>query len=309
MSTLLEIRETMKQIYTKYEIYITPVLKFILSLFTLLLINLNLGYMSKLNSLLLVLVISLACSFLPINLIIVISAGFVLGHLYAVSLECAMVAFALFMLLFLLYFRFSPKDTLVILLLPLCFLLRIPYVIPIAVGLVASPASVVSVSFGIVVYYLIAYIKQNATALSSMDADNVVAKVKFIVDGMLNNKEMLVVVIAFSAALVCTYLIKRISMNYSWIIAMSSGTVLNIIFLLTGDLMFDTNISIFGLIFGSFVSIALLMVLQFFVFNVDYSRTEYVQFEDDEYFYYVKAVPKNTVAKTEKTVKKITSVI
>ncbi len=309
MSTLLEIRETMKQIYTKYEIYITPVLKFILSLFTLLLINLNLGYMSKLNSLLLVLVISLACSFLPINLIIVISAGFVLGHLYAVSLECAMVAFALFMLLFLLYFRFSPKDTLVILLLPLCFLLRIPYVIPIAVGLVASPASVVSVSFGIVVYYLIAYIKQNATALSSMDADNVVAKVKFIVDGMLNNKEMLVVVIAFSAALVCTYLIKRISMNYSWIIAMSSGTVLNIIFLLTGDLMFDTNISIFGLIFGSFVSIALLIVLQFFVFNVDYSRTEYVQFEDDEYFYYVKAVPKNTVAKTEKTVKKITSVI
>ncbi len=309
MSTLLEIRETMKQIYTKYEIYITPVLKFILSLFTLLLINLNLGYMSKLNSLLLVLVISLACSFLPINLIIVISAGFVLGHLYAVSLECAMVAFALFTLLFLLYFRFSPKDTLVILLLPLCFLLRIPYVIPIAVGLVASPASVVSVSFGIVVYYLIAYIKQNATALSSMDADNVVAKVKFIVDGMLNNKEMLVVVIAFSAALVCTYLIKRISMNYSWIIAMSSGTVLNIIFLLTGDLMFDTNISIFGLIFGSFVSIALLMVLQFFVFNVDYSRTEYVQFEDDEYFYYVKAVPKNTVAKTEKTVKKITSVI
>ncbi len=309
MSTLLEIRETMKQIYTKYEIYITPVLKFILSLFTLLLINLNLGYMSKLNSLLLVLVISLACSFLPINLIIVISAGFVLGHLYAVSLECAMIAFALFTLLFLLYFRFSPKDTLVILLLPLCFLLRIPYVIPIAVGLVASPASVVSVSFGIVVYYLIAYIKQNATALSSMDADNVVAKVKFIVDGMLNNKEMLVVVIAFSAALVCTYLIKRISMNYSWIIAMSSGTVLNIIFLLTGDLMFDTNISIFGLIFGSFVSIALLMVLQFFVFNVDYSRTEYVQFEDDEYFYYVKAVPKNTVAKTEKTVKKITSVI
>ena len=38
---------------------------------------------------------------------------------------------------------------------------------------------------------------------------------------------------------------------------------------------------------------------------MDYSRTERVQFEDDEYYYYVKAVPKNTVALTEKKVKKI----
>ena len=30
-----------------------------------------------------------------------------------------------------------------------------------------------------------------------------------------------------------------------------------------------------------------------------------MQFEDDEYYYYVKAVPKNTVALTEKKVKKI----
>ena len=49
------------------------------------------------------------------------------------------------------------------------------------------------------------------------------------------------------------------------------------------------------------------MVLQFFVFNVDYSRTEKVQFEDDEYYYYVKAVPKIVVARPEKKVKQINS--
>ena len=41
-------------------------------------------------------------------------------------------------------------------------------------------------------------------------------------------------------------------------------------------------------------------------FSVDYSRTERVQFEDDEYYYYVKAVPKVVVATPEKTVKHIT---
>ena len=40
-------------------------------------------------------------------------------------------------------------------------------------------------------------------------------------------------------------------------------------------------------------------------FNVDYNRTEIVQFEDDEYYYYVKAVPKNVVAAADKKVKKI----
>ena len=38
---------------------------------------------------------------------------------------------------------------------------------------------------------------------------------------------------------------------------------------------------------------------------MDYSRTEKVQFEDDEYYYYVKAVPKMTVAAPAKTVKRI----
>ena len=64
-----------------------------------------------------------------------------------------------------------------------------------------------------------------------------------------------------------------------------------------------------GVIVGMVVSFGLCKVLEFFAFNVDYTRTEYVQFEDDEYYYYVKAIPKNSVTKSKKTVKKITSVI
>ena len=48
-----------------------------------------------------------------------------------------------------------------------------------------------------------------------------------------------------------------------------------------------------------------ILSIKFFVFNVDYTRTERVQFEDDEYYYYVKAVPKNTVSIADKQIKKI----
>ena len=47
------------------------------------------------------------------------------------------------------------------------------------------------------------------------------------------------------------------------------------------------------------------MALEFMIFSVDYSRTQRMQFEDDEYYYYVKAVPKIVVSAPEKTVKKI----
>ena len=36
---------------------------------------------------------------------------------------------------------------------------------------------------------------------------------------------------------------------------------------------------------------------------VDYTRIESVQFEDDDYYYYVKAVPKVTVSDSLRTVK------
>ena len=49
MTTLLELRENLKNFYNKYEIYITPVLKFVLALISLTTINLNVGYMSKLS--------------------------------------------------------------------------------------------------------------------------------------------------------------------------------------------------------------------------------------------------------------------
>ena len=47
------------------------------------------------------------------------------------------------------------------------------------------------------------------------------------------------------------------------------------------------------------------LIMELFLFAVDYSRTERFEYEDDEYHYYVKAIPKLSVATPEKTVKRI----
>ncbi|MCM1262319.1 MAG: hypothetical protein NC313_06315 [Butyrivibrio sp.] len=305
MTTLIVVKQYMKLFYSKYEVYITPILKFLLAFIALILINANLGYRAGINKISIVLIVALMCSFMPMNFIVIMAALFVLLHLYAFSLECTVVVGVVFLLMFLLYFRFSPKDTVAVVLTPLCFLLKIPYVIPLSMGLVGTPASAMSVACGVVSYYMISYVRDNASVLAGMAEEETVARFRIVIDGIINNKEMVVTIAAFAITIILVYIIRRMSIDYAWTIAMVAGALVNIMVILIGDLMFDTNVSVLGAIFGTIISLLLTGALQFFAFHVDYSRAEKVQFEDDEYYYYVKAVPKVTVSRPEKRVKQI----
>lgn len=305
MTTLLIAKQYIRNFVNKYEVYLKPVLKLVVALISLMMINGKIGYMHRLDNVSIVLMVALMCSFMPMNFIVFVAAAFTVLHMYALSLECAVITLVLFLVMFLLYFRFSPKDTLVVLLTPLCFMLKIPYVIPIVMGLLGTPASAVSVGCGVMATYLINYIADSATTLSAMETEDMAAKFRFIIDGFIENKDMVLIIAAFAMTIVLVYLIRRMSMDYAWTIAIVAGALADMMILLIGDLLFDTNVSIGGLIIGTIVAVLIAVVVEFFAFHVDYSRTERVQFEDDEYYYYVKAVPKMNISVPSKTVKRI----
>lgn len=305
MTTLLIAKQYIRTFINKYEVYLKPVLKLVVALIALMMINGKIGYMHKLDNVSIVLIVALMCSFMPTNFIVFVAAAFTVLHMYALSLECALITLVLFLIMFLLYFRFSPKDTLIVLLTPLCFMLKIPYVIPIAMGLLGTPASAVSVGCGVMATYLINYIADSATALSAMETEDMAARFRFIIDGFIENKDMVLIIAAFAVTIILVYMIRRMSIDYAWTIAIIAGALADMMILLIGDLLFDTNVSIGGLILGTIVAVLIAIVVEFFAFHVDYSRTERVQFEDDEYYYYVKAVPKMNISVPSKTVKRI----
>ena len=72
-----------------------------------------------------------------------------------------------------------------------------------------------------------------------------------------------------------------------------------------GDYLFDVSMPIGELLTAVIVSLVLAGLYHFFVFAVDYTRTEYMQFEDDDYVYYVKAVPKVAVSKPDVRVQRM----
>ncbi len=305
MRTLLEIREKIKHLYAQNDVFILPVAKFLLAFLTFNILNAKLGYFTRLDSLSVVLMAALVCSFLPVGATIFVAALFCLAHLYTLSMEVALVGLCVFLLLFMVYFRFSPKEAPALLITPILFVLKIPYVAPILFGLVATPACAVSMSCGILLYYFINSVTTNAATVATMSDDEMIAKLRLVVDALLSNKAMLVLMVAFSLTLIVVYLLRRLPVTYAWTIAMVSGVIVNLIALLVGDLFYDTNMSIGGAILGSLLALVLAKILEFFRFCVDYTRTERVQFEDDEYYYYVKAVPKITVPGASKKVKKI----
>ena len=88
-------------------------------------------------------------------------------------------------------------------------------------------------------------------------------------------------------------------------IAIVIGTIVQMAGVFVGDYLFDVSMPIGELLTAVIASLVLAGLYHFFVFAVDYTRTEYMQFEDDDYVYYVKAVPKVAVSKPDVRVQRM----
>ena len=305
MTTLLEFREKMKIFLGKYDIYIIPVMKFLLALTAFLMINGNVGFMERAKNPAISLILALMCSFLPVNLIAVFGGILILAHAYALSLEFFGIAFVVILLMVLLFFRTATQYGYLLILTPLAFVLKVPYIVPLAVGLMGTPAAAVPVAFGTIVYYLLHYMKLNTAMLGDTESESMKEKITYLIDNVVRNREMMLMAAAFALTILIVYVVRRMSIDYAWSIAIGTGAVVDLVILLLGGMVMNVSLKILPILLGSIVSAGLALLLQLTVFSMDYSRTEYVQFEDDEYYYYVKAVPKLPIAVPEKRVKKI----
>ena len=293
MEAISELRERILEIYSRFEAYVTPVGRFFIALISLLMINSGLGFTEKLNNIAIVIVVSLISAFLPLNFVIVIDALFILLHLYGLSIQAAAVIGLVFLLMFVLYFRFTPKEAIAVVITPIFFALKIPYAVPLALGFLGSPISFVSVGCGTVVYYIIKGMGEDADKYKgALSAESALSGFKSIIDNVLNNKTMILMVIVFALVVVIANVIKRLSFDYSWQVALAVSSIAGLIVLVIGASALEADVSIVGAIVSMLISAALVFVMQLFVHNIDYSRAEYVQFQDEEYYYYVKAIPR-----------------
>ena len=105
-------------------------------------------------------------------------------------------------------------------------------------------------------------------------------QISYLIESLLKNRQMLVLIIAVAVTIIVVYIIRRQKIDHS-----------------------DFNIVL--IIIGTILGVAAAYICNIVFFALDYKRTEYVQYEDDEYYYYVKAVPKINVANADVRIKHI----
>nr|WP_294491179.1 hypothetical protein [uncultured Mediterraneibacter sp.] len=306
MSTLFVWREKLQNIYARYSTYILKALQFLTGLIVFGLINSNIGFMERASSVFCTVGLAVICTFFPMMIMVMAATVLILLHFYALSMPIAIVSLVIFLLMYIFYFRFTPKKAWIVLLSAIAFGLKIPFVIPVVFGLMGTPVWIVPAAFGIISYYMIDYVKDSAAALRSADADSMADSLMSFTRQMFTNSEMWLMVIAVVIGILVVNVIRTRAVDHAWKIASTAGAVVSVIVSAAGSIALGADVSYVSVVLSAILGIAVGLVLEFLFFSVDYSRTENIQFEDDEYYYYVKAIPKVGVSVPEKEVKHIT---
>jgi len=304
MMPVFVFRERIRVLYQKYDIYIMPALKFIFAFIVFQVINGAIGYDARIRRFPIVFILSLLSAFTPSAIMVLLAAVVCVLHVYSVSNILSVIIILIMLILYLLFARFTPRLGFVVLAVPILFVLKIPYMIPILMGLIATPMAIIPTGCGVVIYYLLQIIKEAATNHVNINPEEVVQLYTYVIDSLITNKQMIITIVIFSLIILITFFIRKMKFDYAFEISIAAGALTCILGFLISDFVLDISNQIIIMILGSIGSTLIVYVVHFFKLTLDYSGVEIVQFEDDVYYYYVKAVPKITVTAPQMNVKR-----
>ena len=300
MTHLLVIRERLIRFYQDHARIVNALFRFLLSFITFFSINQLVGYNPVLKSWYVIVAFSVVNTVLPMSVLLFLAAAYTVFHVYYVSVSLALVILLIFLIAYLIYLRFLPEHGYVILAVPILYGLHLPYLVPILLGLIGAPVAVIPMSCGVVCYYTIKCI---TTVIGTATEESMVLFNQAF-QMIFSNKEMYLVIAVFAIVMVIVNMICSQEFHYVYETAIVAGVIVNILLILVLSFPFNIQVHVVYLLVQSVICGILAWLIQFFQLVLNYSAVEYLQFEDDEYCYYVKAVPKMNIAVGEKRVKR-----
>ena len=280
--------------------YIVMAAKAITALTVLLSINAAFPYRALLSRGLIVAAVSLLCSILPWTYITVFGVLFVLGQLSALSLEAFVFFLVIAVVLAVLSYVTLPGCGILLALLPVLLSWKIPTAAVLLAGLFGGITAFVSVAGGTAVYYVLKLIADNAAVLSGEQTvtasgetvSTLVQRLLLLVKGVLGHEEMLAAVLVFGLTTLLVHLLSRADVDYARVIAVGAGAVFCPALMMAASQLAGVRMSAGMVFLSAFVGLLVSLAALFLTVSLDYPHTEKVRFEDDDYYYFVKAVPK-----------------
>lgn len=283
---------------------IKPLGRFLLTFGALYVMGQHIGF-GSFDSIPIFLAVGVLGAWLPYSVNIFMVAVLTLLNLYSLSMEVMAAMAGLMVMMFCINYSVRPEKNWLVLLLPICHFLGIPYAPVLAVGLTGTLLEIVPVTFATIIYSAISYIGKNTGVFSSTSSLQAAEKLQQLLSGLMNNREMWLMCITLCVMLAVVRLVSRLKTDYSRQIGMGTGIASGLLVMLIGVFALDIRISVVALILGLLGSGLIAFAIEFMILPLNFLQTEYVQFEDDEYYYYVKAVPKMAMTRQDVQIKKL----
>lgn len=306
MMALLILKSKIKKIYEKHYRLVRGIAKLCVVFAILMLIATRMDYQSILSQYWLLFAIALLCSVAPDLVSVLCIVVVAEAEVFQVSQLLAAAILLVILIYYLLFGRLTDKQSIVLLAVPVLSAIQLGYVVPIVAGLFFSPVMLPALILGVCFHFILCGVQEYALAVSRVTQERTpLASLQYLMEYLKGNMLFVTILAAFVLTFICVYLIRRIQIQYASQIAILVGAILILSIVLLGNIKLELDVNLPGAVISILVSVAIAYVVQFFHLTLDYQGTRKLQFEDDEYYYYVTAIPKFKVALADKTVTRI----
>lgn len=307
MNQLIKIRTKIEEFYIAHRRVVGYILRVILLFICLLILSRHIDFQEFISQLWFIIVLAVVLGFVPTRFMMLGIIGYTVVQVFSLSYGLGIVTAILLVVMYLLYFRFAEQYGFLLMVIPLLYFIRLPLVAVLMLAAMGPAISVLTVLFGTLFYYLIHYLDVHAVVFASTTGTAEFEKAEMLLQGVFGGTEFLMMLVVMFVVFMVVHFVKRANFPHSYEIAIAAGTGLYIVLTLTSELIFGTltTARLLNYLIGGLVSGGIAMLLTNVIKPLDYSRTETVEFEDEEYNYYVKAVPKAAFKSDTVSVKRI----
>ena len=309
MTELIAFKNKIRDSLRKADELVTPLIRFAFSIMIFFTIRDLFPFFDLTARTDICILLAVMSALLPDGFMVFMGFTIMLVNCFKVSIEVGIAFLLVFIVAYCVYIRFFPKYAYAMMLTLVCFNFGLQFSVPYVVAIIAGIGGAIPAALGVLLYYFAGYAEEVSRLMPKTTAKDVVSHLtsggdkdqldalQYLVDALIKNKEMLATMVVFAVIVLVIGIVYNLSFKYSWMVGLLSGGIAGVYSYIYMCYVLDIDANIVTAIKGALIGIGVSLIVRFFKGFVDYKHTERVQFEDDEYYYYVKAIPKIGVEK------------
>lgn len=304
---VLRIKQKLLQLYRNYERWIMAVIKFVMIGLGITIINRSVGSIELLTSFYVIMGMAFIGMFMPIQWVVIGLMLIFTAHMMYLNSIIGLISLLGCIGTYVLVIRIAPKYSVLIILMMAFCSIGGSCILPMIVALFFGLESILSLLAGIVLFNVWGVLigSLQSGILTTQLTEFLTYIMDSFIKNIFSNQEMFAMMIIMTIVYLTIYIIKKQSIEYAAYLAIGAGTIMNLLGFLLADLFLNIDVEIFNVIMWTTMSAITCVIAEYIIRPTDYSKTEVVQFEDEDNYYYVKVVPKITLITTKTHIEEI----